>query len=139
MANSVLKGCGVTHIALNASDFDRSLKFYTEGLGFSVYRHWAAPTREIALLDSGDGTCIELFSNAPASGKPDNNTAGSWAHLAFHVADADACYRRALEAGAQPKTAPKTMELPSTPPIPVRLAFVFGPDGEELEFFQVLE
>ena len=39
--------------------------------------------------------------------------------------------------GAKEKMAPKSMELPSEPPFPAVISFVYGPDGEELEFFQV--
>lgn len=138
MANSIIEGCGVTHIALNASDFDRSIQFYTEGLGFTVFRSWGKPGRRIALLDSGDGTCIELFSDAQ-TGTPNGTLAGGYAHLAFHVKDAEAAFNRAVQFGAGPKTPPKQVDIPSDPMLPVKLAFVTGPDGEELEFFQVLK
>ena len=32
---------------------------------------------------------------------------------------------------------PTAMELPSEPPIPATISFVKGPDGEEVEFFEV--
>ena len=138
MANSIIEGCGVTHIALKCSDYERSLKFYTEGLGFTVYRHWGSPeTRLVALLDSGDGTYIELFSDGQA-GTVNNTLAGAYAHLAFHVKDADAAYAQAVAHGAEPMIPPKDVTIQSEPPLPVHLAFVKGPDGEELEFFQVL-
>lgn len=140
MANPFIKGCGVTHIALNSSDFERSLRFYTEGLGFTLYRRWGKPEeRMIALLDSGDGTYIELFSDGVANGEIDTKQAGAYAHLAFHVEDADAAYQRAMDCGATSHIAPKFATLTSEPPINVRLAFVKGPDGEQLEFFQVLD
>lgn len=140
MANSIIENCGVTHIALNASDFERSLRFYTEALGFTVYRRWGKPEeRMIALLDTGDGSYIELFSNGVPSGEVDTKQAGAFAHLAFHVKDTDAAYERAMAYGAESHIAPKYATLASEPPIHVRLAFVKGPDGEQLEFFQVLD
>jgi len=33
---------------------------------------------------------------------------------------------------------PTTLDIPADPPIPVRIAFVYGPDDEVLEFFQTL-
>ena len=34
--NRKFSGCGFHHVALRASDFDKSLLFYTEGMGFPV-------------------------------------------------------------------------------------------------------
>ena len=58
-------------------------------------------------------------------------------HLAFNVKDSKAAFDRAIAYGAKEKMEPKSMELPSEPPFPVVISFVYGPDGEELEFFQV--
>jgi len=33
---------------------------------------------------------------------------------------------------------PATLSIPSDPPLPVRIAFVFAPGGEVLEFFKTL-
>ena len=47
--------------------------------------------------------------------------------------------KRAVEYGAEEMgKAPREMELPSNPPMPVVIGFVKGPDGEEIEFFQPL-
>ena len=138
MANSVLKGCGIHHIALNVSDFEKSLRFYTEGLGFQVYRQWGDPQRRIAMIDVGDGCCMEIFSNAQPRTCVDTE-AGNYIHLAFRVPDTKAAFARALEFGAEPLTEPKFVEIQSDPVLPVWLSFVKGPDGEELEFFQPVE
>ena len=60
-------------------------------------------------------------------------------HFALDVADADAAYRTALEAGATPDPGwePKDIVIGSQPPYPARVAFVFAPTGERVEFFQV--
>lgn len=135
MANQIIEGCGVHHIALNVSDFEKSLKFYTEGLGFTLYRKWGGPEKQIAMVDIGDGNYMEIFSNAKP-GVSDCTDAGNYIHLAFRVKDTKAAFARALEYGATEKIAPKFVEIQSDPVLPVWLSFVKGPDGEELEFFQ---
>ena len=53
------------------------------------------------------------------------------------VADSDPA---ALAAGATALTPPKTVDIPTAKPVPmsIRIAFVKGPDGEEVEFFTEL-
>ena len=82
---------GVHHIALKATDFDRSLAFY-RGLGFRPTMEWGSAGEQdtrAAMLDSGDGSCIELFAGGS------RQQPGSWFHLAFRVPDCDAACRRA--------------------------------------------
>lgn len=42
MANEKIAGCGFHHVALQTSDFEKSLAFYTEGLGFQLRAKWTA-------------------------------------------------------------------------------------------------
>ena len=62
MENTVIKNAGFHHIALYASDFDRSMKFYVEGLGCHYVRGWGEGENHIAMLDFGNGALIELFA-----------------------------------------------------------------------------
>ncbi|MBQ7399336.1 MAG: VOC family protein [Clostridia bacterium] len=139
MANKIINGCTFHHVALQTSDFEKSLKFYTEGLGFEVYRTFIASSgKRVALLDIGEGTYFEIFSDGEKNmGKRDY--AGRYFHLALNVKDSKAAYARAVEYGAEEMgKAPREMVLPSNPPIPTVIGFVKGPDGEEIEFFQPL-
>ena len=64
MSNKVISGCTFHHIALQTSNFEKSLKFYTEGLGFEVFRTFTASTgKKVALIDIGEGSYFELFSD----------------------------------------------------------------------------
>lgn len=138
MSNKSVKGCTFHHIALQCSDFEKSLKFYSEGLGFEVFRTFTASSgKKVALLDIGEGSYIELFADGEKNdGKRDY--AGRFFHLALSVDNASDAYARAVEYGGEEMgKAPKEMELPTTPPMPVVIGFVKGPDGEELEFFQL--
>ena len=131
-------GCrGVHHIALHASDFEKSYTFYTEGLGFKEFRRWKSGAgKTIALLEIAGGECIELFSDA-AERTNREEQAGMYVHLALDVKDSRAAFARAVAFGAKEKMPPTDMALPSEPPINATISFVYGPDGEEIEFFEV--
>lgn len=139
MSNNVIKGCKFHHVALQTSDFDKSFKFYTEGLGFEVYRQWVGGTgKRIALINIGNDQYFEIFSDGDARTESHKDS-GSYIHLALEVEDSKAAYDRALQYGAKEMDkAPAQYTLPSEPPINAVISFVKGPDGEELEFFQVL-
>lgn len=134
MANEIIKGMGVHHIALKAVDFDAALKFYTEGLGMKFYTSWGEGDNKIAMLDIGDGVILELFAGGSADMHP-----AQYIHFAMKVDDVDAAYETALKAGAKPKSAPNVVPVNSAPvKLTLNCAFVYGPSGEELEFFRVL-
>lgn len=136
MANSKIAGCGFHHVALQTSDFEKSLKFYTEGLGFCLRAKWNAESgRRLALIDIGDGSYFELFSDGEAR-KESEPKAGSFFHLALRTTDAHAAFKRAVECGGVPHIEPKNATLGERGEITAALAFVKGPDGEQIEFFQ---
>lgn len=134
MANQMIPGCGVHHIALGVSDMERSLKFY-EKLGFSLVRSWQSADRTIAMVDIGDGNCLEIFSDCTGEA-PADKTCGAYFHLALRVQDSAAAFQLALDAGATAKKVPEAMTLPSNPPVHAVISFVYGPDGEQIEFFE---
>ena len=132
MANERIPGLGFHHIGLKAADFEKSRAFYT-ALGMKEVVSWGEGERRITMLDLGNGDRIELF----ASGGDEYSANGKWIHFAMTVEDVDAAYEHALSVGALPMTPPKTVDLDSTPmKISIRIAFVYGPDGEQLEFFK---
>lgn len=124
---------GFHHLAIHVKDFEASLKFYTEGLGFVAGRSWGQKgARQTVLLDTGDGNYLEMSSGGPEEPKPE----GAFIHLALRTADTDKAVERARAAGAEVTTEPKDVVIGSVPPIPVRLAFFKGPDGEVIELFE---
>ena len=135
MENNVIGCTGVHHIALHTSDFERSYRFYTEGLGFREYRRWSNPERTICLLEMGGGQMLELFSNGKGRSTFEEQ-AGFYVHLALAVKDSASAFARAITYGATSKKEPSLMTLPSIPPINAVISFVKGPDGEEIEFFE---
>ena len=134
---------GFHHVAIRAVDFDATVAFYTQGLGFRVHYEFAVPGRidRAAFLDTGDGRFIEVFgagSTVQAEGRrrrPDEErTEGALLHFCLRVADVEAAYGKALAAGAVSRVEPRTAQLGGTPPAEVRIAFVTGPNGEVIEF-----
>ena len=140
MSNNIIKGLGYAHMAIAAKDFDKSLTFY-KALGMKVYTQWGEGDSRIALLDTGNGDLVELFA------KPDLNTdkvagvgdGNPFLHFAFSAQNVDEAYRIALEAGATPLKPPAELPLQAHPIcLTLRIAFVKGPSGEELEFFKTV-
>lgn len=132
--NGIIKGMGFHHVALEAADFEKSLAFY-KSLGIEEVARWGTPEKTIAMLDIGDGGKIEIFSD----GGEKYSEMGKWVHFALSVDDVDSAYELAIKAGAEPMMEPKTVPLNSQPEnMTIRIAFVKGPDKEQLEFFKVV-
>ena len=154
--NPKLGGGGIHHVAIEAEDFETSLRFYTEGLGCVERLRFSESDRTIALLDTGDGSYIELFSPEEAAEESDaesdadsSDESGPRAeggpqpsgpalfHFALHVKDCDAATDRARRAGAEVTKAPTDLTLDGDPPTPCRYSFVRGPSGESIELMQI--
>ena len=136
---------GFHHVAIRAIDFDATVKFYTEGLGFRIHFPFSVPGRidRAAFLDAGDGRFVEIFghtSTVQSEGRrrrPDEDrTEGALLHFCLRVADTDAAYARAIACGANPRVGPVSRQLSEDPLVQVRIAFVTGPNGEVIEFMQ---
>ena len=104
-----------------------------KALGMKEEVRWGEGEKEIVMLDIGDGGRFELFAN----GGDEFSENGKFIHFAMRVEDVPAAYAHALSVGAEPLTAPKVVPLDSKPErITIEVAFVKGPDGEQLEFFR---
>lgn len=133
MENKIIKGCGFHHIALKAADFDKSLAMYM-ALGFMPLVSWGEGDGRAVMLDMGDGCRLELF----AGGGDAYAANGKYMHFALRAGDVEAAYETALAAGFTPHKAPSFGMPPHATPYEVKMhiAFVKGPDGEEVEFFR---
>jgi len=133
MPTRPVNGPGFHHVAIRAVDFDRSVTFYTEALGCTRAYGWGSRDGRAAMMDIGSGDYIELF----AGGKPiDQHSNSPVIHFALRVDDVDAAFAKAVAAGAVVDMEPKDVDLQGEPVVRVRIAFVKGPDGEVIEFFQ---
>ena len=133
MGNKRPFGPGFHHVAIRATDFEATVKFYEEGLGLVRHFGWGEGDSRAALMDVGDGNYIEIFAGRGEGEIPE----GGLLHYALRTSELDAAYARAIAAGATPVIEPKDVSPASADRlITFRVAFVRGLAGETIEFFQ---
>ena len=120
---------GIHHISMKCKseqELERALHFYISVLGLRVARQWP----EGVMIDTGSGL-LEIFNNGEGIREK-----GALRHIAFAVEDTDAIVAKVKEAGYEVFIEPKEITIPSEPQLRARMAFCYGPLGEEVEFFQ---
>lgn len=119
---------GCHHVALYCSGtekYEETVAFYRDVLEIPVKRTWKGGT----MLDAG-GTLLELFE----TGAPEH-AEGVVRHFALATGDVDACAAAVTAAGYEVFMEPHDIVIASEPPFPARIAFCYGPMGEQIEFF----
>lgn len=127
--NEVLGGGGFHHVAIRVFDFEATIRFYTEVLGFRERTRWGEGNGRGAMLDTGDGNYLEVFAGGKEGPKPE----GAFLHLALRSERVDEVTERVRAAGQEVTVEPKTVQIGE---FTVRLSFFKGPDGELIELFQ---
>jgi len=124
---SLIKGIHHTSMkCCNEEEYNKVVDFYQNILGLSVARTW-----ENGIMFAAGTSLVEVFRDGEeALGK------GVIRHMAFATEDVDACVKAVSDAGYEVFIGPKDIEIPSSPSFPARMAFCYGPLGEEIEFFQ---
>ena len=130
--NMKIKGCGFHHLSMRVRDLDASIKFYTEGLGFVERFSWGKASQRTVLLDTGDGNYFEISQGDPEKVHGD----GVFHHIALRADDCAAALEAARAAGAEVTVETRDVTISTEPPLPIRIAFFKGPDGEVIELFQ---
>ncbi|TVP75698.1 MAG: VOC family protein, partial [Puniceicoccaceae bacterium] len=111
----------------------------TSVLGLEAKVAWgSAPDRAI-MLGAGDAVYLEIFERKEQAAPPSEE--GAILHFALRTDDTTALLERARVAGCPVTMEPKSLEINNTvagapSKIPVKIAFIKGPDGEVIEFFQ---
>ena len=120
---------GLHHISLKCAtleEFEKAKKFYVDLLGFTIVREWP----EGIMIDFGNGM-LEIFNNGEGI-----KTKGALRHIAFATDNVDEMVNIVKNAGYEVFIEPKDIVIDSNPIFPARMAFCYGPLGEEIEFFQ---
>ena len=123
----------LNHIGLNTGDVEKSIDFYVNTLGMTIRTTWGGVGSRAALLAIGDGSHIELFEGGDDDKTEPPMQAGEWFHLALRTEDPDGAFAKAVAWGARPKLEPKSAQIGD---LPIRIAFVYGPSNEVIEFFK---
>ena len=123
---------GIHHVAVIASDYAVSKRFYTEVLGFPVIGEHYRADRQSWKLDLAlpGGAQLELFSFPGAPPRVDRPEACGLRHLAFAVDDIDAV-KEALETAGVGVEVVRVDETTGR-----RFAFFKDPDGLPLEIYE---
>ena len=120
---------GLHHISMKcgtAGEFEKAKSFYIGLLGFKIVREWP----EGIMLDCGNSQ-LELFCNGAGV-----KELGAIRHMAFATDDVDAVAAKVKEAGYEVFIEPNDIVIGSVPEFHARMAFCFGPLGEQIEFFK---
>ncbi len=122
---------GLHHISLKCGtpeEFDKAKAFYIDLLGFAKVREWP----EGIMIDFGNGM-LEIFCNGAGI-----KTKGALRHIAFATDNVDEMIDKIKGAGYEVFIEPNNIVIKSEPEFHARMAFCFGPLGEEIELFQEL-
>ena len=118
---------GIHHISMKCTkeEMHKVKDFYINVLGLRICREWA----DGIMVDTGNGK-IEIFTNAEGE-----HRLGAIRHVALLTDNVDEVFEKVKSAGYEIITEPNDKTIPSDPEYPIRMAFCFGPLGEQVEFF----
>ena len=123
---------GIHHVAVIASDYQRSRRFYTELLGLAIVAETYREQRDSYKLDlrTPDGVQIELFSFPSPPPRPSRPEACGLRHLAFRVPDVAAAAQELRGQGIAVEDI-RIDEFTGK-----RFTFFADPDGLPLELYE---
>lgn len=119
---------GIHHISMKCNteeELNKVKDFYISILGLEIIREWP----DGIMIDTGNGY-IEIFTNADGE-----HRLGSIRHFALLTDDVDTIAEKVKAAGYEVFVEPVDKVIDSDPKYPIRMAFCFGPLGEQVEFF----
>jgi len=126
---------GFHHVCVKTRDWDRTMSFYKDTLGFVEKITWRAAPQRAVMLNAGDGNYLEVFEDLAYAAAPN----GAVIHFALRTARLDEVAALVRTTGAKITMEPKDVTIPTTnahAPVPIRIFFCEGPNGEIIEFFQ---
>ena len=123
---------GLHHIAIICTDYEKSLRFYTDVLGFTVIaEHYREAQRGYKTdLALNGAYLIELFSFPDAPKRPSYPEASGLRHIAFEVNSLEEALKELEEKGIAHEA------IREDPYTGKRFAFFADPDNLPIEFYE---
>ena len=109
-------------VTLFTRNMARAIEFYN-ALGFEL--RYGGPEADFTSYKVGNG-----YLNFCVDSK---GFSGEWGRIIFHVSDVDAMYRRVLNVGLLPESAPRNASWGE------RYFHVTDPDGNEISFAKLID
>ena len=119
---------GIHHVSLKCGTPEELIKvkeFYITLLGLKICREWSGGI----MIDTGNGF-IEVFTNAEGV-----RQVGAIRHIALLTDNVDEIVEKVRSSGYEVFVEPNDKVIDSDPEYLIRMAFCFGPLGEQVEFF----
>ncbi|MCC6415525.1 MAG: VOC family protein [Opitutaceae bacterium] len=135
MPNAILGHGGFHHAAIQTRDWAATMRFYRDALGCTDKITWAEAPKRAGMFDCGDGNYIEVFEDLAWTHAP----IGPIYHLALRTTRIDAAMAHIKSMGYKVTVETRDVTIKSTNglgDIPVRIAFIEGPNGESVELLQ---
>ncbi len=115
------------HIAINVSERDRSVEFYSSALGFEIVSETVRPEKnDILIFMAAHGIMLELFVDASRPARLSYPEALGMRHLCFAVTDIEHEWERISALGYEPEEMRYLSEG--------KIFFFKDPDGLPIEF-----
>ncbi len=127
---------GFHHIAFRTSNWDETMGFWRDGLGFAPRLEWGEAPKRAAMLDLGDGNYFEVFEREPSGQENVEEHEQSALHFCVRTDNCEAALQQAVAAGAQMTTPVTSVDFGGQIVPEAKIAFVKSPEGIVLEFFE---
>ena len=115
---------GYAHAALYTDQFEKTIAFYKKAFDGKELGYFETDRRG-AWIGLGD-SILEIFEG-------EKLPEGAFKHIALTCDSVDETYAKALSSGAMSHVEPKNIELSLYNPKALRIAFVKGINGEQIE------
>ena len=124
---------GVHHISMKTDNWDESMRFYCDVLGFEPGGKAEGMSARMQLLQAGGNVAIELTELTEKRTATEEVNPPQYAHVALRVTDTAALMDKVRAAGVEITLETKTIHAGDIHAI---IGFFKGPQGELIEAFQ---
>ncbi len=120
---------GIHHFSMKCNtkeEFENAVDFYLKILEFNLKYEWP----DGIMIDSGN-CMIEIFKSGDGI-----KSKGAIRHIALSTDNMNDIIAKIKKSGYNVFVEPKDIIINSVPALKAKIAFCYGPLGEEIEFFQ---